>query len=58
MDANGVILNIEDMAPQDDTTHWSRGAAQYALEMRRGWFGDHGVRAGDRVQGLPKPGPQ
>jgi uncharacterized membrane protein (UPF0127 family) len=58
LDANGVILNIEDMAPQDDTTHWSRGPAQYALEMRKGWFGERGVRAGDRVQGLPKPGPQ
>jgi uncharacterized membrane protein (UPF0127 family) len=56
MDANGVILNIEDMAPQDDTMHWSRGAAQYALEMRKGWFRERGVRAGDRVQGLPKAG--
>lgn len=58
LDANGVILNIEDMAPQDDATHWSRGPAQYALEMRKGWFSERGVRAGDRVQGLPKPGPQ
>ena len=38
IDANGVILNVEDMAPQDDSTHWSRGRAQYALEMRKGWF--------------------
>ena len=58
VDAGGVILNIEDMAPLDDTTHWSRGAAQYALEMRKGWFGERGVRAGDRVQGLPKAGPE
>jgi hypothetical protein len=58
LDANGVILNIEDMAPQDDSTHWSRGAAQYALEMRKGWFGEHGIHAGDRVLGLPKPGRQ
>ena len=55
IDTNGVILNVEDMAPQDDTTHWSRGRAQYALEMRRGWFAERGIRAGDRVQGLPKP---
>ncbi len=58
LDPSGVILNIEDMAPQDDTTHWSRGAAQYALEMRKGWFSERGVRAGDRVQGLPRPGGQ
>ena len=55
IDANGVILNIEEMAPQDDSTHWSRGPAQYALEMRKGWFAERGIRAGDRVQGLPKP---
>ena len=58
IDASGVILNIEDMAPQDDATHWSRAPAQYALEMRKGWFAEHGIRAGDRVQGLPKPGPR
>jgi uncharacterized membrane protein (UPF0127 family) len=56
IDTGGVILNIEDMAPQDDSLHWSRGRAQYALEMRKGWFADHGIRPGDRVQGLPKPG--
>lgn len=55
IDANGIILNIEDMAPQDDSTHWSRGPAQYALEMRKGWFAERGIRAGDRVGGLPKP---
>ena len=56
LDANGVILNIEDMAPQDDSTHWSRGPAQYAIEMRKGWFAERGIHAGDRVLGLPKPG--
>ena len=25
LDANGRILNIEDMAPQTETTHWSKG---------------------------------
>lgn len=55
IDSRGIILNIEDMAPQDDATHWSRGSAQYALEMRKGWFAERGIRAGDRVEGLPKP---
>jgi uncharacterized membrane protein (UPF0127 family) len=56
IDKDGRILNIEDMAPQTDTTHWSLGEALYALEMRQGWFAQKGVRAGDRVSGLPKPG--
>jgi hypothetical protein len=50
---DGHILNIEDMAPQDERTHWSNGPAQYALEMRKGWFAERGISAGDRVEGLP-----
>lgn len=55
IDSTGRILNIDDMAPQTETTHPSRGSALYALEMRKGWFRDHGVQAGDRVDGLPTP---
>jgi uncharacterized membrane protein (UPF0127 family) len=57
LDANGRILNIEDMAPQTEATHWSKGPGLYALEMRKGWFLDRGIKAGDRVEGvgnLPK----
>jgi uncharacterized protein len=53
--ADGRILNIEDMAPRTDDTHPSRGVALYALEMKKGWFADRGVNAGDRVEGLEKP---
>jgi len=49
---DGKILNIEDMSPQTDTPHPSRGPAQYALEMKKGWFAERGVGAGDRVEGL------
>lgn len=49
---DGRILNIEDMAPQDLATHWSRGPALYAIEMRQGWFLDHGIGPGDAVDGL------
>ena len=31
-----------------------RGVALYALEMKKGWFADRGIRAGDRVEGLDK----
>jgi uncharacterized protein len=52
LDATGRILNIEDMAPQTETTHPSKGPALYALEMRKGWFLERGIKAGDRVEGI------
>jgi len=52
---DGRIVNIAEMAPQDESRHWSSGPAQYALEMRKGWFAEHGIGPGDRVDGLPKP---
>ncbi len=55
IDADGRILNIDDMVPRTDDPHPSRGAALYALEMRQGWFHRHGVDAGARIKGLPKP---
>jgi hypothetical protein len=52
---DGRIINIDDMAPHDKNTHWSKGPALYALEMRKGWFAERGIRAGDVVKGLPAP---
>ena len=52
---DGRILNLDDMAPQDESSHWSKGPALYALEMRKGWFAERGIRAGDVVRGLPEP---
>ena len=52
--ADGRILNIEDMAPQTESTHPSRGPAMYALEMKKGWFARFAIAAGDRVDGLDK----
>jgi uncharacterized membrane protein (UPF0127 family) len=53
VDAEGRIVNIEDMQPQDESVHMSRAPALYAIEMRRGWFAAKGITAGDRVKGLP-----
>jgi uncharacterized protein len=53
IDANGKIVNIEDMRPQDESTHWSRGVALYALEMKQGWFAGKKIAAGDVIKGLP-----
>jgi len=55
VDVQGRILNIEDMRPQDESTHWSKGPALYAIEMRQGWFAAKGIAAGDRVGGLQQP---
>ncbi|MEO8754171.1 MAG: DUF192 domain-containing protein [Casimicrobiaceae bacterium] len=50
--ADGTILNIEDMQPQTDDPHWSRGAALYTLEMKKGWFAERGIVPGASVKGL------
>jgi hypothetical protein len=52
IDENGRILNIEDMAPQTESAHDSRGPAMFALEMKKGWFAQFAIAAGDRVDGL------
>jgi uncharacterized membrane protein (UPF0127 family) len=52
--ADGRIINIDDMAPRTEETHPSRGLALYALEMKKGWFADRGIRPGDAVSGLEK----
>lgn len=56
IDTRGVILNILDMKPHDESTYPSAGAALYALEMKQGWFKERGIAAGDRVDGLDRAG--
>jgi uncharacterized membrane protein (UPF0127 family) len=51
--ADGRIINIEDMAPLDERLKFSTAPALYALEMRKGWFAQKGIRAGAKVEGLP-----
>lgn len=55
VDANGSIINIEDMQPQDESTHWSKASALYAIEARQGWFAARGIAPGVKVTGLPGP---
>ena len=50
---DGRIINIDDMAPHDETSHRSRGPALYALEMRKGWFAERGIGPGSVVKGIP-----
>jgi uncharacterized membrane protein (UPF0127 family) len=51
--ADGRIVNIEDMKPQTEDSHWSKGPALYALEMKKGWFQERGIGPGAVVWGLP-----
>jgi len=54
IDADGRILNIEDMEPQTEQIHCARRAVPYALEMARGWFAERGLKAEQTViGGLP-----
>jgi uncharacterized membrane protein (UPF0127 family) len=52
LDEEGRILNIEDMAPHSEKNHCTVKPARYALEMNQGWFAGHGVKAGDRIDGV------
>ena len=54
IDSRGTIIGIEDMAPQTETMHPSSAPAQYALEMKKGWFKERGIGAGAVVTGLDK----
>ena len=56
IDSKGVIVNIVDMKPQDESTHPSAGPAMLELEMKHGWFKERGIVAGDKVIGLDKAG--
>jgi uncharacterized membrane protein (UPF0127 family) len=51
---DGKIINIDEMQPHDESTHTSRRPALYAIEMRKGWFTERGIKSGDVVTGLPE----
>nr|WP_082621961.1 DUF192 domain-containing protein [Bordetella sp. N] len=50
---DGTIVNVAEMAPETDDTHCSKKPVRYALEMSKGWFADHGISAGKKIDGLP-----
>lgn len=59
LDDKGLILNIEDMAPQTEDSHCAAGAARFALEMNKGWFAQKGIKPGARLSGIDKaPAPR
>lgn len=54
IDAEGRIVNIEEMQPHSRTLHHAAATVRYALEMEQGWFERHGIGAGERIKGLPR----
>lgn len=52
LDAQGRILNIEEMQPQTEVNHCAARPARYALEMNAGWFARRGIERGDRIGGI------
>jgi uncharacterized membrane protein (UPF0127 family) len=56
IDAEGKIVNIEDMQPQTLDSHCSLKAVpvKYALEMNLGWFKQKNVKPGTVIGGLPR----
>jgi uncharacterized membrane protein (UPF0127 family) len=52
LDAEGKIINIEDMEPHKLDSHCSKGPAKYALEMNQGWFKQRNIKPGMTIGGL------
>lgn len=55
IDAEGKIVNIEDMQAQTLTSHCSRKTVpvRYALEMNLGWFKQKNIKPGMSIGNLP-----
>src|SRR5215204_3063635 len=50
IDADGRIVDIQDMQPLDETSHPSAEPARYALEVNQGFFEGRGVAVEDVVE--------
>jgi uncharacterized membrane protein (UPF0127 family) len=50
IDEQGVIVDIQDMQPLDETLHYPADAYRYALEVPQGWFSRAGVVVGQHAQ--------
>jgi uncharacterized membrane protein (UPF0127 family) len=48
--ADGVIIDIQDMQPLDETLHYAPAPYRYAVEVNQGWYGRNGIRVGDGVE--------
>ena len=59
IDDRGAIVNIEDMEPQTENQHCAARPVFFALEMKKGWFAQRGLKPGSTISGIDKaPPPQ
>lgn len=49
INAQLLIVDIQQMEPLTETTYQSAAPAMFALEVRQGWFAEHGWKVGDRL---------
>lgn len=49
INSQGLVVDIQDMEPLDETTIRSAGLAKYALEVNQGAFETFGVEVGDII---------
>lgn len=54
IDANGRIINVEDMQPQTEDSHCAARPARYALEMNAGWFSRRALGSGTAIKGVER----
>lgn len=57
LDAEGRIINIEDMQPQTENNHCAAQPVHYALEMNAGWFKSRGFGPGTLLRGIDRAPP-
>ncbi len=48
IDVDFRIVSIHQMEPESEDLHSSAAPAMFALEVRQGWFAEHGIEVGDR----------
>ena len=51
LDSDGGILEIQKMDPRNPARRYtSKSPARYALEVNQGWFADHDIAVGSRIE--------
>ncbi len=50
LDTSFNVVDIIQMEPLVTDTYTSKAPAMYGLEVRQGWFAEHGIAVGDRAQ--------
>ncbi len=57
IDERGIIVDIRDMEPLDETIYRAEKPALYSLEVRSGWFRKQRIELGARVRFHWRDGP-